>query len=174
MRRCPLHFSHRRFDRLYLGRFIPTRSPPRGNRHFRRDRCGHNACFAAYPGYLTRQSDWISTVIIRVPDDPLQADGRFGCTILTWQIRKATLLFRQNSPQAPRKFMLRLAHSSVIREIIQEIPIILLACIYIFRLCKMTSSAISRMSSRSKTHTTLAIFRFGVECKCKSRYDPCL
>jgi hypothetical protein len=28
---------------------------------------------AAYPGYLTRQSDWKSTVIIRVPDDPLQA-----------------------------------------------------------------------------------------------------
>jgi murein DD-endopeptidase MepM/ murein hydrolase activator NlpD len=26
---------------------------------------------AAYPGYLTRQSDWKSTVIIRVPDDPL-------------------------------------------------------------------------------------------------------
>jgi hypothetical protein len=30
---------------------------------------------AVYPGYLTRQSDWISTVIIRVPDDPLQ-NGR--------------------------------------------------------------------------------------------------
>jgi hypothetical protein len=28
---------------------------------------------AAYPGYLTRKSDWKSTVIIRVPDDPLQA-----------------------------------------------------------------------------------------------------
>jgi murein DD-endopeptidase MepM/ murein hydrolase activator NlpD len=27
---------------------------------------------AAYAGYLTRSSDWISTVIIRVPDDPLQ------------------------------------------------------------------------------------------------------
>lgn len=25
----------------------------------------------AYPGYLTREADWISTVIIRVPDDPL-------------------------------------------------------------------------------------------------------
>ena len=28
---------------------------------------------AAYPGYLTRELDWKSTVIIRVPDDPLQA-----------------------------------------------------------------------------------------------------
>ena len=27
---------------------------------------------AAYPGYLTRESDWISTVIIRVPQDPLE------------------------------------------------------------------------------------------------------
>lgn len=27
---------------------------------------------AAYPGYLTRQEDWKSTVIIRVPRDPLQ------------------------------------------------------------------------------------------------------
>ena len=27
--------------------------------------------YAAYPGYLTRQPDWISTVIIRIPDDPL-------------------------------------------------------------------------------------------------------
>jgi peptidoglycan LD-endopeptidase LytH len=27
---------------------------------------------AAYPGYLTRQTDWKSSVIIRIPDDPLQ------------------------------------------------------------------------------------------------------
>jgi hypothetical protein len=27
---------------------------------------------AAYSGYLTRQADWISTVIIRVPEDPLE------------------------------------------------------------------------------------------------------
>ncbi|NWF63183.1 MAG: hypothetical protein HXY38_02655 [Chloroflexi bacterium] len=27
---------------------------------------------AAYPGYLTRQPDWVSTVIIRVPQDPLE------------------------------------------------------------------------------------------------------
>jgi peptidoglycan LD-endopeptidase LytH len=27
---------------------------------------------AAYPGYLTRQPDWVSTVIIRAPSDPLQ------------------------------------------------------------------------------------------------------
>lgn len=27
---------------------------------------------AAYPGYLTREADWKASVIIRVPDDPLQ------------------------------------------------------------------------------------------------------
>lgn len=32
---------------------------------------GVTPIYAAYPGYLTRQSDWKSTVIIRVPDDPL-------------------------------------------------------------------------------------------------------
>ena len=29
---------------------------------------------SAYPGYLTRLSDWKSTVIVRVPSDPLQPD----------------------------------------------------------------------------------------------------
>lgn len=32
---------------------------------------GVTPVFAAYDGYLTRQTDWISTVIIRIPDDPL-------------------------------------------------------------------------------------------------------
>ena len=33
---------------------------------------GITPVIAAYPGYLTRQTDWKSSVIIRVPDDPLQ------------------------------------------------------------------------------------------------------
>jgi murein DD-endopeptidase MepM/ murein hydrolase activator NlpD len=33
---------------------------------------GVTPVYAAYPGYLTRQPDWKSTVIIRVPEDPLQ------------------------------------------------------------------------------------------------------
>ncbi len=32
---------------------------------------GQTPVFAAYAGYLTRRSDWKSTVIIRVPQDPL-------------------------------------------------------------------------------------------------------
>ncbi len=33
---------------------------------------GVTPIFSAYDGYLTRLSDWVSTVIIRIPDDPLQ------------------------------------------------------------------------------------------------------
>lgn len=33
---------------------------------------GITPVYAAMDGYLTRQSDWISTVIIRIPNDPLQ------------------------------------------------------------------------------------------------------
>ena len=33
---------------------------------------GETPIFAAYDGYLTREADWKSTVIIRIPEDPLQ------------------------------------------------------------------------------------------------------
>ncbi len=33
---------------------------------------GITPVYAAYPGYLIRKSDWVSTVIIRIPNDPLQ------------------------------------------------------------------------------------------------------
>ncbi len=35
---------------------------------------GETNVFAAYPGFLSRQPGWKSTVIIRVPQDPLQQD----------------------------------------------------------------------------------------------------
>jgi hypothetical protein len=35
---------------------------------------GVTPVYAAYSGYLTRLSDWRSTVIIRIPEDPLQAN----------------------------------------------------------------------------------------------------
>jgi len=48
-----------------------------GHRHagidiFAGTEVGVTPIVAAYSGYLTRQSDWKSTVIIRVPDDPLE------------------------------------------------------------------------------------------------------
>jgi hypothetical protein len=48
-----------------------------GHRHqgidiFAGTEIGVTPVIAAYPGYLTRLSDWKSTVIVRVPSDPLQ------------------------------------------------------------------------------------------------------
>ncbi len=48
-----------------------------GHRHagidiFSGTESGVTPVIAAYPGYLTREADWKSTVIIRVPEDPLQ------------------------------------------------------------------------------------------------------
>ncbi len=48
-----------------------------GHRHsgidiFSGTEVGVTPVIAAYPGYLTRQADWKSSVIIRVPEDPLQ------------------------------------------------------------------------------------------------------
>ena len=33
---------------------------------------GITPVYAAYPGYLSRQADWKSSLIIRIPDDPLR------------------------------------------------------------------------------------------------------
>ena len=60
-----------------LAGFIWDDSFRPGHRHqgidiFSGTKPGLTPVVAAYPGYLTRQPDWKSTVIIRVPDDPLQ------------------------------------------------------------------------------------------------------
>ena len=41
---------------------------------FGRDESGVTPVYAAYDGYLTRLPDWKSTVIIRIPSDPLQPE----------------------------------------------------------------------------------------------------
>ena len=60
-----------------LAGFIWDDSFRPGHRHsgidiFGGTEVGVTPIVAAYPGYLTREADWKSTVIIRVPDDPLQ------------------------------------------------------------------------------------------------------
>jgi hypothetical protein len=60
-----------------LAGFIWDDSFRPGHRHsgidiFGGTEVGITPIVAAYPGYLTREADWKSTVIIRVPDDPLQ------------------------------------------------------------------------------------------------------
>lgn len=60
----------------YVG-FIWGDSFRLGHRHqgidiFGGEPSGVTPVYAAYPGYLTRHADWKSTVIVRIPDDPLQ------------------------------------------------------------------------------------------------------
>jgi murein DD-endopeptidase MepM/ murein hydrolase activator NlpD len=62
----------------YIG-FLWDDSFRPGHRHsgldiFGGTKNGITPIYAAYDGYLTRQSDWKSTVIIRIPSDPLQPD----------------------------------------------------------------------------------------------------
>jgi hypothetical protein len=50
-----------------------------GHRHqgidiFSESEIGETPVYAAFDGYLTRQPDWVSTVIIRIPSDPLNPD----------------------------------------------------------------------------------------------------
>jgi hypothetical protein len=57
--------------------FIWDESFRPGHRHqgidiFSGTEAGVTAVVAAYPGYFTCEADWKSTVIIRVPQDPLQ------------------------------------------------------------------------------------------------------
>lgn len=47
-----------------------------GHRHsgidiFAGTKVGMTPVYAAYPGYLTRQTDWKSSIIVRIPSDPL-------------------------------------------------------------------------------------------------------
>lgn len=60
----------------YIG-FIWEDSFRPGHRHqgidiFSGETSGTTPVYAAYPGYLTRLPDWKSSVIVRIPEDPLQ------------------------------------------------------------------------------------------------------
>jgi murein DD-endopeptidase MepM/ murein hydrolase activator NlpD len=53
------------------GPYSPSR-PHQGIDIFSEGDPGVTPVYAAYDGYLTRESDWRSAVILRIPDDPLQ------------------------------------------------------------------------------------------------------
>ena len=64
--------------RGYIG-FLWDDSFRPGHRHsgidvFGGGEAGEDPVYAAYDGYLTRLADWKSTVIIRIPQDPLQPE----------------------------------------------------------------------------------------------------
>ena len=48
--------------------------PHQGIDIFSEGEAGETAVYAAYDGYVTRESNWISTLIMRVPQDPLAPD----------------------------------------------------------------------------------------------------
>jgi peptidoglycan LD-endopeptidase LytH len=48
------------------------RNPHQGIDIFSPDEPGVTPVYAAYDGYVTRESHWRSSLIIRIPDDPLQ------------------------------------------------------------------------------------------------------
>jgi peptidoglycan LD-endopeptidase LytH len=49
-----------------------SRRPHQGIDIFSNTEPGQTAVYAAYDGYVTRERDWRSSLIIRVPDDPLR------------------------------------------------------------------------------------------------------
>jgi len=55
-----------------------SRRPHQGIDIFSPTGIGVTPVYAAYDGYITREDDWVSTLIQRVPDDPLQP-GRQIC-----------------------------------------------------------------------------------------------
>jgi hypothetical protein len=73
-----------------------------GHRHegidiFGGTQAGVTPVYAAYDGYLTRESTWKSAVIIRIPNDRCSPAARFGSITRTWRIRMANRLFRRLS-----------------------------------------------------------------------------
>ena len=48
--------------------------PHQGIDIFSEGEVGKTAVYAAYDGYVTRESNWISSLILRVPEDPLAPD----------------------------------------------------------------------------------------------------
>ena len=95
---------------------------------------------SAYDGYLTRLADWKSTVIIRIPEDPLKP-GRQIWTYYTHMADEQGIpLFLKNSQWVPVKFLSRPAQFWDIRETIQEIPETPPGFIYIFQLFWMMAA----------------------------------
>src|SRR5215211_6572898 len=69
---CPFSFPHRWLCRVPLGDSFGLRHTHQGIDIFAGTDVGITPVVAAYPGYLTRQPEWKSAVIVRVPEDPLQ------------------------------------------------------------------------------------------------------
>jgi peptidoglycan LD-endopeptidase LytH len=70
---APFHFPTDGFVGFLWGDSFRPGHSHQGIDIFAGTEIGVTPVLVAYPGYLTRQSDWKSTVIVRVPSDPLQS-----------------------------------------------------------------------------------------------------
>jgi hypothetical protein len=64
---------------------------------------GITPVYAAYAGYLTRLPDWKSSLIIRIPQDPLFPSVRSGPITHIWLMQMVFLSLFKNFPLAPVK-----------------------------------------------------------------------
>jgi hypothetical protein len=71
---APFHFPTDGFVGFLWGDSMGWSHIHQGIDIFAGTRIGVTRVVAAYPGYLTRLPDWKSSVIVRVPSDPLQPD----------------------------------------------------------------------------------------------------
>lgn len=58
---------------------------------------------AAYPGYLTRQEDWVSTVIIRAPEDPLDPSRQIWVYYTHMADKDGNSFISEQFPQGTRE-----------------------------------------------------------------------
>jgi peptidoglycan LD-endopeptidase LytH len=70
-RSAPFLFPTNGFAGFLWGDSFGLRHTHQGVDVFAGTDVGITSVISAYPGYLTRQADWKSAVIVRVPDDPL-------------------------------------------------------------------------------------------------------
>lgn len=71
---APFHFPTDGFVGFLWGDSFRPSHRHQGLDIFAGTEIGITRVVSAYPGYLTRLPDWKSTVIVRVPEDPLQPD----------------------------------------------------------------------------------------------------
>jgi len=111
---------------------------------------GVTPVYAAYPGYLTRKADWKSSVIIRVPSDPLEPSRQIWVYYTHMADPGGNSFISEEFPAGTSEHSWRQAHCLAIREIIPATRTILLECICISPLSRMTVLESSRTNLSSK------------------------
>lgn len=83
---------------------------------------GTTSVYAAASGYLTRQADWKSSVIIRIPDDPLQPGRQIWTYYTHMAAPNGNSYISTDFPPACKRCLLNRAPCSATREIFLATP----------------------------------------------------